>query len=174
MNATPRPGTSADVTGSTAAADLEDVRRRKNRPGVANPFSAELKHRDADCEVSMPTSLPTHIECIDPILRVEDMGVSVRYYVDVLGFEEAPWGTDDFTHVMLGGRGIYLCKGGQGHVGAWVWVGVGDARALYRVYKERGAIIQQNPIRRPWALEMQVRDPDGNVLRFGSDPEKHS
>src|SRR5262249_43944002 len=120
MNATPRPGTSADVTGSTAAADLEDVRRRKNRPGVANPFSAELKHRDADCEVSMPTSLPTHIECIDPILRVEDMGVSVRYYVDVLGFEEAPWGTDDFTHVMLGGRGIYLCKGGQGHVGAWV------------------------------------------------------
>lgn len=23
----------------------------------------------------------------------------------------------------------------------------------------------------PWALEMQVEDPDGNVLRSGSDPE---
>lgn len=22
-----------------------------------------------------------------------------------------------------------------------------------------------------WALEFQVEDPDGNVLRFGSDPE---
>jgi hypothetical protein len=25
-----------------------------------------------------------------PILRVEDMGASVRYYVDVLGFRNAP------------------------------------------------------------------------------------
>jgi len=120
----------------------------------------------------MPDRLPTHFECIDPILRVEDMPVSVRYFVDVLGFEQAGWGTDDFTHVGRDGRGIYLCRGGQGNVGAWVWVGVGDVRALYRAYKERGAIIRQEPTNRPWALEMQIQDPDGNVLRFGSDPEE--
>jgi catechol 2,3-dioxygenase-like lactoylglutathione lyase family enzyme len=119
----------------------------------------------------MADPLHTRFECIDPILRVEDMAASVRYYVDVLGFENAAWGNDDFTHVGRDGRGIYLCRAGQGHAGAWVWIGVGDVRALHRVYEERGAIIRREPKNEPWALEMQIEDPDGNVLRFGSDPE---
>jgi catechol 2,3-dioxygenase-like lactoylglutathione lyase family enzyme len=119
----------------------------------------------------MSEPLPTRFECIDPILRVEDMAASVRYYVEVLGFENASWGTDDFTHVGRDGTGIYLCRGGQGHTGGWVWIGVGDVRALHRAYKKRGAIIRREPRNEPWALEMQVDDPDGNVLRFGSDPE---
>ncbi len=97
------------------------------------------------------------------------MSSSIRYYVDVLGFEAADWGSDAFTHVSRDGRGIYLCRGGQGHVGGWVWIGVGDVRALYQTYKERGAIIRQEPKTESWALEMQVEDPDGNVLRFGSE-----
>ena len=117
------------------------------------------------------TALPTNVECIDPILRVEDMRRAVRYYVDVLGFEAAEWGTEDFTHVGRNGRGLYLCRGAQGRGGAWVWVGVGDVRALFRIYRERGAVILSEPANRPWALEMQIEDPDGNVLRFGSDPE---
>lgn len=120
----------------------------------------------------MPNSLPTRFECIDPILRVEDMSRSVRYYVDVLGFENAVWGTSDFTYVGRDGRGIYLCRGGQGHTGAWVWIGVGDVRALYETYRERGAIVHREPKNEPWALEMQIEDPDGNVLRFGSDREE--
>jgi catechol 2,3-dioxygenase-like lactoylglutathione lyase family enzyme len=115
--------------------------------------------------------LPTRFERIDPILRVEDMARSVRYYVDVLGFESAPWGTDEFTSVGRDGRGLYLCRGGQGRGGAWVWVGVGDVRALYRAYRDRGARIRMEPTNLPWALEMQVEDPDGNVLRFGSESE---
>jgi catechol 2,3-dioxygenase-like lactoylglutathione lyase family enzyme len=115
--------------------------------------------------------LPTNFECIDPILRVEDMARSVRYYVDVLGFTEAPWGTAEFSYVGHGNRGIYLCRAGQGHVGGWVWIGVGDVRALHRLYRERGAIIRREPKIEPWALEMQIEDPDGNVLRFGSDPD---
>ena len=120
----------------------------------------------------MTKPLPTHFECIDPILRVEDMSRSVAYYVDVLGFENAPWGTEEFTHVTRDRGGIYLCRGGQGRGGAWVWVGVGDARALHEAYRERGAIIRMEPKSFPWALEMQVEDPDGNVLRFGSDTEE--
>jgi hypothetical protein len=27
------------------------------------------------------------------------------------------------------------------------------------------------PTNFPWALEMQVKDPDGNVLRIGSEPK---
>ena len=116
------------------------------------------------------------VENIEPILRVEDMRRSVRYYVEVLGFSEAEWGTEAFTHVAGdgGGGGIYLCRGAQGRGGAWVWVGVEDVRELHRVYRERGAIIRGEPVNHPWALEMQVEDPDGNVLRFGSDPEAAS
>jgi len=112
------------------------------------------------------------VENIEPILRVEDMRRSVRYYVEVLGFSEAEWGTEAFTHVAGdGGGGIYLCRGAQGRGGAWVWVGVEDVRELHRVYRERGALIRGEPVNHPWALEMQVEDPDGNVLRFGSEPE---
>jgi catechol 2,3-dioxygenase-like lactoylglutathione lyase family enzyme len=117
---------------------------------------------------------PQKIEHIDPILRVEDMRRSVRYYVDVLGFREADWGNEDFTYVGRDDRGIYLCRGGQGRGGAWVWVGVDDVRALHRVYRERGAVIRGEPTNHPWALEMQIEDPDGNVLRFGSEPEEQT
>jgi catechol 2,3-dioxygenase-like lactoylglutathione lyase family enzyme len=115
-------------------------------------------------------SLPTRFECIDPILRVEDMSASVRYYVEILGFEAAAWGDENFTHVERDGRGIYLCRGGQGHRGAWVWIGVGDVLPLFETYKRRGAIIRRKPVEESWALEMQIEDPDGNVLRFGSEP----
>jgi predicted enzyme related to lactoylglutathione lyase len=112
-----------------------------------------------------------HFECIEPILRVENMDTSLRFYVDVLGFKKASWGNDDFTHVARDGRGIYLCRGGQGQGGAWVWIGVEDVRKLHEEYKARGATIRLAPTNYPWALEMQVEDPDGNVLRLGSDPE---
>jgi hypothetical protein len=99
------------------------------------------------------------------------MTKSVRYYVDVLGFTNADWGSDDFTMLARDRAAIYLCRGAQGHPGTWVWVGVGDAAALYKEYQASGAKIVQPPVRRPWALELWVEDPDGHVLRLGSDPD---
>jgi predicted enzyme related to lactoylglutathione lyase len=52
-----------------------------------------------------------------------------------------------------------------------VWIGVGDVKALHEEYKENGARILHPPENFPWACEMKVGDPDGHVLRFGSDPE---
>ena len=40
------------------------------------------------------------------------MAASVRYYVDILGFTEADWGDGEFSSVEIGGKGIYLCRGG--------------------------------------------------------------
>jgi len=37
--------------------------------------------------------------------------------------------------------------------------------------KERGVSIRLEPTNYLWALEMHVEDPDGNVLRFGSEPK---
>jgi len=42
--------------------------------------------------------------------------------------------------------------------------------ALHEEFVAAGATIRQVPTNFEWALEMQVSDLDGNVLRFGSDP----
>jgi predicted enzyme related to lactoylglutathione lyase len=110
-------------------------------------------------------------ECIEPILCVTNIAASLRFYVDLLGFENASWGNDDFTHVSRDGRGIYLCREGQGQPGAWVWIGVENVEMLHEQYKADGVKVRQPPTTYPWALEMQIEDPDGNVLRIGSEPK---
>ena len=112
----------------------------------------------------------TRFENSAPILKVTDMAVSLRYYVHVLGFRNADWGSEDFTSVQRDAASIYLCRGGQGQAGTWVWIGVEDVTALYEEYLASGARIRHAPENYPWALEMKVVDPDGHVLRFGSEP----
>jgi predicted enzyme related to lactoylglutathione lyase len=111
----------------------------------------------------------TEFEHAEPILSVSDMAVTLKYYVDVLGFRNADWGSEYFTHVQRGTAGIYLCQGGQGRPGTWVWIGVEDVAALYEEYSASGARIRLAPENYPWAYEMHVEDPDGHVLRLGSD-----
>jgi predicted enzyme related to lactoylglutathione lyase len=105
-----------------------------------------------------------------PILRVEDMEASLRFYVDLLGFKNASWGTSDFTSISRDRAGIYLSRGDQGRGAAWVWIGVEDAAALHEELKALGVKIRMPPTNFYWALEMHVEDPDGNVLRLGSEP----
>ena len=111
-------------------------------------------------------------EHANPILRVANLQRSLHYYVDVLGFTNAEWGGDDFTCVSRDGADIYLSEGDQGQPGTWVWIGVSDANTLHTEYKAKGATILHPPENYPWACEMKVEDPDGHVLRFGSDPKE--
>ncbi len=113
----------------------------------------------------------TRFEHAHPILCVASMSRSLRYYVEVLGFANADWGGDDFTCVTRDGASIYLSEGDQGQPGTWVWLGVEDVEALHEEYTERGATILHPPQNFPWACEMKIADPDGHVLRFGSDPK---
>lgn len=104
-----------------------------------------------------------------PILPVADLRASVGYFVDILGFQ-IDWETPGFLSVSRDRCCIFLCEGGQGHPGTWMWTGVADAGALHEELVAKGAKIRQPPTNFPWALEIQVEDLDGNVLRFGSDP----
>jgi predicted enzyme related to lactoylglutathione lyase len=117
------------------------------------------------------TSAPVRFEGSQPILRVEDMGAALHFYVDLLGFKNVHWGTNDFTSVNRDRAGIYLCRGDQGRGRAWIWIGVEDVEKLHEEYTTRGVKIRMPPTNYPWALEMHVEDPDGNVIRFGSDPK---
>jgi len=112
----------------------------------------------------------TGFEGAQPILSVYNVPATVRYYTDILGFKNAEWGNDSFTCVLRDRASIYLCQGGQGQSGTWVWVGVEDVSLLYEEYKTSRARIRMTPKNFPWAYEMHVEDLDGHVLRFGSEP----
>jgi catechol 2,3-dioxygenase-like lactoylglutathione lyase family enzyme len=112
----------------------------------------------------------TRFENAAPILRVRDLAASVRYYVDVLGFTNAEWAMPEFTLVTRDRAGLYLCQGGQGQPGTWAWIGVDDVAQLHDEYRLAGARLRGQPRNYPWAYELQVEDPDGHVLRFGSEP----
>src|ERR1044072_2820171 len=115
------------------------------------------------------------VENVAPILYVKDMSRSLSFYVDVLGFKNADWGDDNFTSINRDNTGLYLCKGGQGNPGTWVWIGFdGDIFSLHEELKQKGVTIRQPPINHPWALEMHIEDPDGHVLRLGTDPVNES
>lgn len=110
-------------------------------------------------------------EGVTPILPVRDLEASVAYYVNVLGFK-VDW--QDPGIIASVGRDrchLFLVEGDQGHPGTWVWIGVSDAGALHEDYVARGATIRHPPTNFSWAYELQVEDPDGNVLRFASEPK---
>jgi predicted enzyme related to lactoylglutathione lyase len=121
--------------------------------------------------MTTPADKPVHFECSTPILRVEDMKAALDFYVGKLGFKKADWSTDDFASVNRDRAGIYLARADQGRGAAWAWIGVGDVRKLHDEFTARGVKILRPPTNYSWALEMQIEDPDGNVLRIGSDPE---
>jgi catechol 2,3-dioxygenase-like lactoylglutathione lyase family enzyme len=106
---------------------------------------------------------------VTPVLRVREVKASAEYYVHALGFT-IQFGTQGFVTVARGGCNLFLCQGDQGHPGSWVWIDGKDVEAVYAEYKSSGAKIRHAPTNYPWALEMQVEDLDGNILRIGSDP----
>jgi catechol 2,3-dioxygenase-like lactoylglutathione lyase family enzyme len=112
------------------------------------------------------------VECIVPILRVANLSASLGYYRDVLGFRW-DWGDpdgSDMVSVSRDGHAIMLCQGAHGQPGTWIWIGVEDIDPLYQDYRRRGVQFREAPADRPWAYEMQIVDPDGHILRFGSEP----
>lgn len=117
------------------------------------------------------TSEPVKFEGVTPILRVEDVSQSVDYYVQKLGFQ-INFQTPDFASVSRDRCCLFLCQGDQGHPGSWVWIGVQDVDALFDEYRKAGVRVRNPPTNYAWACEMQVEDPDGNILRLGSDSKR--
>jgi catechol 2,3-dioxygenase-like lactoylglutathione lyase family enzyme len=112
------------------------------------------------------------LENVTPILNVKDIARSLAFYVDILGFRNADWGTDTFTSINRDNTALYLCKGGQGLPGTWVWIGFdGDIFSLYELLRSKEVTITLPPTNFSWAYEMQIQDPDGHILRLGTDPE---
>jgi catechol 2,3-dioxygenase-like lactoylglutathione lyase family enzyme len=106
-----------------------------------------------------------------PILSVRSLRASQAYYREALGFR-VDWDhgdPPDFGSVSRGDSVIFLCQGCQGNPGAWMMIFARDVDRLHAELVRRKAIIKMPPTDMPWGMrEMQVADPDGNVIRFGT------
>lgn len=108
-----------------------------------------------------------------PILRVANLAASLEYYQNVLGFTLDWHDPDSTASVSRLSCHLMLVQGGQGLGKAWVYIGVGDADALYAEYTQKGAKIQQMPNNFYWGCEMHVEDLDGNILRMASEGKEN-
>lgn len=103
-----------------------------------------------------------------PILRVRDLEASLDHYRRVLGFQ-VDWVAPHMAGVSRDRAHLMLCHGHQGEPGTWVWIGVEDAEAVHEEYVASGATVRLPPTNYSWAYEFHVEDPDGHVLRLGSE-----
>jgi catechol 2,3-dioxygenase-like lactoylglutathione lyase family enzyme len=112
------------------------------------------------------------------VLVVSDLGRSLDYFRDALGFDVAfRWGEPEpfYAGVCRGEVTIHLnhVSNSRHRAGnSTVSIFVGDADAIHRELVERGARIAVPPDDRPYGLrDFSVEDPDGNWIVFGSELE---
>ncbi len=107
---------------------------------------------------------------LTPILFVRDFEEAMGYYTEKLLFRKLwDWGDPPgFGAVALGDVEIFFCLKDQGQPGMWLSVFIDEVDDYFERISKLGAEIIQAPKNEPWGMrEMQVRDPNGHVIRFG-------
>jgi len=125
--------------------------------------------------------MPSKPKGIAPHFLVEDVRRAADYYRDKLGFEVGPYFQDPpaFVIIQRDGAAIQLSRmeGGRGGSNrkwkseafdAYIWVEHIDP--LHQDLAARHAAILEAPLLKEYGMkEMDVRDIDGYVIRFGED-----
>ena len=109
------------------------------------------------------------------ILAVPDLGHSVRYFEDVLGFRtESRDGNNwqvvarDDVRIMIGHCEDAVLPEEIGEHSYFAYLHVDDVDTLHAEIARRGAIVRQPPADKPWGVrEMTVATPDGHRMMFG-------
>lgn len=112
------------------------------------------------------------VENTIPVIPVTDLKRSIQFYTVVLGFS-LDWGGaegDLICSVSRDGHGIMLSQQAEVRAPSCVWVGLESDR-LFSEYAAKGVAILQKPENHPWAYDMKIQDPDGNILWLGTEPK---
>ena len=114
-----------------------------------------------------------------PVIAVSDSVRAEDYYCRVLGFQKMfAYRPDtsklDPCYLGVARDGVWLHlqsfkRERAGMTDAFLWVT--DVDALYKEVSARGAVVQLPPTNQTWGTrETGIRDPDGNVLIFATNP----
>ena len=76
------------------------------------------------------------------ILFSRNIGESIKYYKEVLGFEHSwEWGDPtDFGGIVKDDVELFFCLNGQGSPGTWMAIVVEDVDSYYEMIKEKARI----------------------------------
>ena len=107
------------------------------------------------------------IENTIPVLGVSDLKRSIDFYRRVLGFE-LEWNAGHICSVGRDGSSIML-RSEQELSPSTVWIGIDDDSMFEAIVGTDVEVIEQ-PSNKPWAYEMTIADPDGNILWLGAEP----
>jgi len=109
------------------------------------------------------------IENTIPVLQVSNLRDSIAFFGDLLGFD-LQWNAGEVCSVARDGCSIMLQRA-ESPSSCTVWIGlIGDSMISH--LEKHATDIVQPPTNRPWAYEMKIADPDGNILWFGAGPKK--
>jgi|SRR5579863_8555766 len=113
------------------------------------------------------------VENTIPVLAVADVPASIQFYCEMLDFQ-CDWkggaSPPQIASVSRDGHAIMLQSFASGAPGC-VWIGVSGLRALWTKIRSRGEItVLQPPTNQTFALDLKIKDPDGNTLWFGTEP----
>src|SRR5262245_14511206 len=112
-------------------------------------------------------------QCI-PILASLDIAESQRFYTETLGFRGERVG--DYLLVKRDRMELHfwLCDNPEYPKVTACYIRGGQVPELYREFKKRGVPGLSEFAVRPWNMkEFYIRDPHGNLLKFGCIPEEN-
>ncbi|MES2780859.1 MAG: glyoxalase superfamily protein [Bacteroidota bacterium] len=111
-----------------------------------------------------------------PTFRILDYQTAIDFYVDFLDFEidwEHRFGPSDpvYMQISLNGLMLHLSENNRFRTDAVVFVDTKNIKAFHKELQERNPIRKIQEIERtPWqTLQLEIKDPFGNLLRFNEN-----
>ena len=105
------------------------------------------------------------------VFQVKDLSQILRFYCDVLGFEEDFQFGGQYAGLHLGEAQLHPCAHtlwARPAGGGTVAIFCDEVDRYYSHLRALGANIQREPTDEPYGMrDFVVRDPDGNLLSFG-------
>lgn len=97
-----------------------------------------------------------------PVLPVTNLKKSLEFYTEILEWT-MDWSGVAVASVSREGHTIMLSELIPDSAKSWTYIGVTDD-SLFKLYRERGVTVIQEPENWSWGYEMKFADPDNNVL----------
>ncbi|MCF0071251.1 GNAT family N-acetyltransferase [Dyadobacter sp. CY261] len=144
--------------------------RAKTRPDIQTKATMQTTE-------IQPEPFISHAE---PVLAVNDVAATVKYWHEVLGFPgHWTWGTPP-NHGGVNWHGAFIqfsrnAEAAERLRGQCVWLRVKNIRELYQVHQELRAEIIMPLAKQPWGFEEYVvKDLNGNYVTFAAPSSSES